>query len=188
MIARNVSRLAQLSFFGFVAALAFSPDIACAQPEEDAAVAKKRANDELRDLLDNTNNLFYKASKDDNGNPFYTIVWEDGGESTRIIMSVKELGHYNNKYVHSIMAWTYVIESDSPLPPAAIKAVATESDSLLVGNFSCSSDFTKVYANMTGVLTDAKPGAIWMYCAYLHSNRLDLREKIEQSMSGTSSK
>ncbi|MEM8864343.1 MAG: hypothetical protein AAGF31_02220 [Planctomycetota bacterium] len=152
---------------------------------EDEDEARANAHAKLVDLLDNTDDLFYKARKDNNGQPFYTLIWEADGETTRMILGLKQLGYYNGKYVYAISAWTYVAQSESRLPPAAIKAVAQANDSLMIGSYSCSSDFSKIYANMTGILDGATPGSVWMYCAYLHSNKMKLREAVQQAMAGS---
>jgi len=185
------SRLTSTRTIAILLATAFAvmfshPSEIFAQPEQSVEDAFKEANAELVKLLDATDNLFYKTKKNDQGGTFYTIVWESEGESSKIILGLKKLGHYNNKYVFAISAWTYVARSDDPMPPAVIKAIALESDSLLVGSYSCSKDFKQVYANMSGVLENASTGSIWMYCAYLHTNRLGLKEKVDQALAGTS--
>ncbi|MEM9660660.1 MAG: hypothetical protein AAF961_20020, partial [Planctomycetota bacterium] len=65
---------------------------------EDKDEAFKAAHAKLRELLDNTDDLFYKAQKNDQGVPFYTLVWEADGASSRFIVSLKELGFYQGKY------------------------------------------------------------------------------------------
>ncbi|MDC0934773.1 hypothetical protein OAS39_00705 [Pirellulales bacterium] len=107
-----------------------------------------------------------------------------GGESTKIILGLKELGYFNNKYVYGLSAWTYVASSDSAMPPAVIKAVTTASDSLMLGSYSCSNDFKNVYANMTGVMKNLTPDELWMYMAYTHSNRLKLKQQVDEALAG----
>ncbi len=156
-----------------------------APSEEDAdAAALKAAHAQLVNLLDQTDDLFYKAETDENGNSFYTVMWAAEGQTSRIVLGIKRLGQYAGKPIHGISAWAFVAGSDEPMPPAVIQAVAVASDSLAIGSYSCSSDLTKVYANMSGVLEGNTPGGIWMYCAYLHENRIALKEQVDQTLAG----
>jgi len=171
----------------FVGLLSHS-SVVLAKPEQESDEAMKAAHGRLTKLLDETDDLFYKTKTSKNGQPFYTVIWESEGETSKIILGLKELGHYHGQYFYAINAWAYVATSEEPMPPAVIKAISTANDTLLVGNFSCSQNFKEVYANMSGILGDSTStsgsGSIWMYCAYLHSNRLKMKGLVDQAMAG----
>ncbi len=169
----------------FVGLLSSHSSVAIAKPEQDSDEAMKAAHVRLTKLLDETDDLFYKTKTGKNGLPFYTVVWESNGETSKIILGLKELGHYHGQYIYAINAWAYVATSEEPMPPAVIKAISTANDTLLVGNFSCSQNFKEVYANMSGMLEDSTSGSIWMYFAYLHSNRLKMKGLVDQAMAGS---
>lgn len=168
-----------------VASLCLLATPAVAQPD-GAEEAMKAAHENLVSVLDQVEDLFYKKKTTDDGSIFYTVMWEADGETTKIILGLKELGYFNSKYIYGLSAWTYVVSSDTPVPPAVIKLVASANDSLAIGSYSTSADYTNVYANMSGVLKNTTPDEIWMYIAYLHSNRMKLKQQVDQAMAGAS--
>ena len=169
--------------FALAALVAVAAQNAVAQPENEPE-ALKAAHEQLVEALDGVDDLFYKQKTAENGTIFYTVMWESGGETTKIILGLKNLGYFNNEYIYALSAWTYVASSENAMPPAVIKAVTTANESLMIGNYSCSADFKNVYANMTGVLKNVTPDEMWMYMAYLHSNRLKLKQQVDQAMAG----
>ncbi len=137
----------------------------------------------LESVLKQVDGLFYKVNEDDAGKKFATIVWEQEGEISKIVMGLEVLGTYDQKTVLGLSMWTEVARSDSPMAPAVIKAVASNSDLLRLSGYSTSKDFKVVYVNARGTFSEVSPGDIWMYCAYLHGSRLEMKQVIDSAKS-----
>lgn len=150
--------------------------------EEDSLA---QAHEQLKSVLDSTDNVFYKSGKQENGTQFYTVIWEFDKKSVKFIATLNKLGFYNGKDIYSISFWTYVVDGETSVPPAVIKAVATANDRLTLGNISCSQDFTKVYANITASLEGLTPGSMWLYAAYMASNVEGMKAIIEEATAGS---
>lgn len=142
------------------------------------------AHDNFAQLLKNTDNVLFKEGERE-GIKFYTVVWEHGGEMLRINIDLKELGTYNGKQIFGFSAWTLVSQSEEPVPPAVIKAVATTNDRLTIGSVSCSDDFKYVFANVTGSVEGLTPGGLWLYFAYMNENAKHMRSIAEEAGLGS---
>ena len=150
---------------------------ALAQDEEAAGMAAAHAK--LVSLMDSMD-LFYKAKKTQTGNTIYTVLFEAGGESTKVTCGVGRLGTYGGKPVYSLWAWASVAGGESAMPPAVIKLVATKSDGLAFGSYSTSKDFTRVFSNCNIVLNDSTTkSAIFMCMGWTHNNRVELKKEID---------
>lgn len=164
-----------------VAIAAFSP----AYGQDDADAALEEAHKAFVEVLENTNNIFYKVQTNEAGATFYSILWDLDGETTRFIFNIKLHGTYGGRPIFGISAWTIVGQSEEAVPPAVIKAIATVNDRLLLGNISCSEDFTTVYANLTATADELTPGALWLYCAYLQENVKSMKAIMEEATTGS---
>lgn len=153
--------------------------------ERDEAASLEKAHEQFRSLLDTTDNVFYKTNKGQDGSQFYTVVWEFDGKSVKFIATLRRLGFYGGEDIYGISLWTYVIDGDTAVPPAVIKAIATTNDRMTLGNISCSEDFTKVYANLTASLEGLTPGSFWLYAGYMHSNAEGMKATIEEALAGS---
>lgn len=142
------------------------------------------AHNNFVELLNNTDNVLFKEEERE-GTKFYTVVWEHGGEMLRINIDLKELGTYNGKRIFGFSAWTLVSQSEEPVPPAVIKAVATTNDRLTIGSVSCSDDFKYVFANVTGSVEGLTPGGLWLYFAYMNENAKHMRSIVEEAGLGS---
>lgn len=159
--------------------------IACGQAafaqtdEEKNEAALKEAHTKLKEVLDKTNDLFYKEATGDDGNPFYQLIWESDGETSKIYVELRQLGHYAGKPVFSVMVYTMVASVEGSLPPTVIKAVATKNDRTMLGYFSMPESFDSVYMNCRVPSDTLAPGQLWMMMAYMHEYRTDFKKEIE---------
>jgi len=150
-----------------------------AQAQDDEAKGLAAAHAKVEALMDSME-LFYKTRKTETGKKVYTVLFESGGESTKITCGVGRLGTYSGKPVYSLWAWANVAGSDSAMPPAVIKLVATSSDSLAFGSYSTSKDFKRVFSNCTIVLNSSTTeSAIFMCMGWTHNNRVELKKQID---------
>lgn len=143
------------------------------------------AHSKLAATLDQTNGLFYKAVKNDNGSTNYTVVWEQDGEISKIAMVLQELGHYSGEPVFGLLAYTIVAESDKSFPPAVIKLVTIETDRCALGAFTMPESFDTVYVAATMPSDTLTAGQIWITCAFIHQNRLKMKKEIEQILAAS---
>ncbi|QDT32946.1 hypothetical protein [Thalassoglobus polymorphus] len=178
----NSTRMASFVFALFAGLVFTSSGFA---QDEDAAASLAKAHEQLRAVLDNTDNLFYKSGKENDGSTFYTVIWEHNDNSVKFIATLKKLGFYDGTDIYGLSLWTYVANEENAVPPAVIKAVATTTDRLSLGSFSCSQDFTKVFANVTASLDGLTPASMWFYAAYLQSNKEAMEGIIEEAMSAS---
>ncbi len=138
------------------------------------------AHSELAATLDLTEGLFYKAVKNDNGSTSFTVVWEQDGEISKIVMVLQELGHYSGEPVFGLLAYAIVAESDKSFPPAVIKLVTIETDKCALGAYTMPESFQTVYVAATMPSDTLTPGQVWITCAFIHKNRLKMKKEIEQ--------
>jgi hypothetical protein len=153
--------------------------------DEDEAASWAAAHEKFVEQLDKIEGAFYKTSKSDSGNTFYTLMWEMEGETSKITIELRPVGHYANKSVFGIIVYATVIQSDSALPPAVIKAVATKSENTKLGHFSMTESFNTVYVNASLLSDNLTAGQIWMACAYVHQNRIGMKKEIDDLMAAT---
>jgi len=152
------------------------------QEEKDEA-AGKEAHTKLKEVLDKTNDLFYKEATGKDGSSFYQLIWESEGATSKIFIELRQLGHYAGEPVFSVMVYSMVASVDGSLPPTVIKAVATKNDRTMMGYFSMSESFDSVYMNCRVPSNTLKPGQLWMILAYMHQYRTEFRKEIEGLLS-----
>ena len=149
---------------------------AAAETEAAALAAIETKLEELFKEMD----LFYKVGKTETGGKTFTVMYEYDGATSRITCAVRSLGVYGGKTIYSMSAWTVVSAAESAMPPNVIKLVATDNDSLLLGNYSMSQNFQTVYSNGTIPFDDASSaGSVFMCFAYTHVNNASLKKKID---------
>lgn len=148
--------------------------------EKDEQQAVDAAHSRLVATLDQTEDLFYKTVKNDNGSSSYTIMWEQDGEVSKIVLVLNKLGTYRNEPVFGLLAFSIVAETEKSFPPAVIKLVTVKTDSCGLGAFTMPESFDTVYVTATMPSDTLTPSQIWITCAYIHENRLELKKEIEQ--------
>lgn len=153
--------------------------------DADQQKAFDDANSRFVATLDQTDDLFYKAVKNDNGSTAYTVMWEQDGEISKIVLLLQELGHYAGDKVFGLLAFSIVAESEKSFPPAVIKLVTVESDKCALGMFTMPESFDKVYVAATMPSDSLTPGQVWITCAYIHKNRIELKKEIEQILAAS---
>lgn len=169
--------------FALLAGLCMSSRVVAQDDDEAASLAK--AHQQFRAVLDQTDDILYKTNDDGDGNKFYTVMWENGEDSLRYVVFLDKLGFYDSRDIYSLKCVTRVAVSENSFPPAVIKAVATTNDKVTLGNFSCSEDFTGVYASLPASLDGLTPGTMWLYSAYLHSNTVGMKEIIDEAITAS---
>ncbi len=160
--------------------LAFFLSTNCFAQQSDEQQAMEAANSRLVAALDQTEDLFYKTTKNDDGSTSYAIVWEQDGEMSKIVMLLNKLGTYRGETVFGLLAFSIVADSEKSFPPAVIKLVTVKTDSCGVGAFTMPESFDRVYVTATMPSDTLTPSQIWITCAYMHQNRLELKKEIEQ--------
>ncbi|TWT57510.1 hypothetical protein KOR42_08710 [Thalassoglobus neptunius] len=151
--------------------------------DDDAALLK--AHEQLKAVLDQVDELFYKEMTTDSGVTFYNLIWEMDGETSKITFELRQLGHYSGKPVFGLLAYTTVAQTEGSMPPAVIKAVATKNETTGLGFFSMTSGFDTLYMNFTTPSDALTPAQVWMTCAYMHNNRIKMRKEVETLMSAS---
>ncbi|GAB5440813.1 MAG: hypothetical protein Fues2KO_11620 [Fuerstiella sp.] len=182
MFHRNLFAAALLA----VTASLFSSATVTAQDADNPDEAEREAAfQKLGETLKGIDNLFYKEVTTDSGYKFYQVMWESEGESSRITIELRELGHYQGKKVFKILAYATVAQSEGSMPPAVIKAVATRNERTGLGHFSMPEEFNVVYINCVVPSDTLTPGQLWMIMAYIHDNRIGFKEEIGKLMSAS---
>jgi hypothetical protein len=148
--------------------------------DQDEQKALEAAHSRLVAALDQTEDLFYKTVKNDAGSTSYTIVWEQDGEISKIVMVLNKLGTYRNAPVYGLLAFSIVAETEKSFPPAVIKLATVKTDSCGLGAFTMPESFDTVYVTATMPSDTLTASQIWITCAYIHENRLELKKEIEQ--------
>lgn len=185
MFHRNLFAAALLA----VTASLFSSATVNAQDADKPDEAEREAAfQKLGETLKGIDNLFYKEVTPESGHKFYQVIWESEGETSRITIELRELGHYMGKKVFKILAYATVAQSEGSMPPAVIKAVATRNERVGLtglGHFSMPEEFNVVYVNCVVPSDTLTPGQMWMIMAYMHSNRIGFKEEIGKLMSAS---
>lgn len=153
--------------------------------DADEQKAVDAAHSRLVAVLDKTDDMFYKTVKNENGTTSYTIVWEQDGEISKIVLVLRKLGTYNNEPVFGLLAFSVVAETEKSFPPAVIKLVTVETDKCGVGAFTMPESFDTVYVESTMPSDTLEPSQIWITCAYMHENRVAMKKKIEQILAAS---
>ncbi len=153
--------------------------------DQDEQKAFEAAHSRLVAVLDKTDDMFYKTVKNDEGSTSYTLVWEQDGEITKIILVLQKLGTYKSEPVFGLLAFSIVAETDKSFPPAVIKLVTVKTDSCGLGAYTMPASFDTVYVTATMPSDTLTPSQLWMTCAYIHSNRLELKEEMEKILAAS---
>jgi len=148
----------------------------------DAQSALRNAESKLVEVLDNTDNLFYKTTKNGDAPTRYSVRWEEDGAVSNIVLLLRPLGTYKKEPLFGLLAYIVVAESDNPFPPAVIKMVTVKSDTCVMGAYSMTESFNTVYLATTIPSDTLTPGQLWMTCSYLHMHNGEARKEIEKIM------
>ena len=152
--------------------------------DEKEANPLDEAHAKLKATLDEVNDLFFKEAKSKSGVPFYVVMWEQGGEVSKIHLELRNLGQYNGEPVYGLSSYSVVVQADGVLPPAVIKAAITKNDASGIGAFSMTEEFNTVYFSSIVPSEALTPAQTWMVCAYVHKNRIEFREAMNELLSG----
>lgn len=182
-----MNTLKQFTLIAVLFTLMFQASTAFASEENTENDAMEKALATLKEQLTGiSEDLFLREQKLENGMIIYQLMWEMGGETSKITLELRPLGQYDHKPVFGLFAYTLVEGVDSgSLPPAVIKAVATRNETTMLGYFSMPKTFDSVYMNMTTPSDNLTSAQLWMICAWLHKSRVEFKTEIESILKAT---
>lgn len=181
---KAITMISKINFAWFllsIASVGLAPISSFAQDDS----GRKQADEHLQSELDKIDNLFLKTSETSAGNKMWIIMWEDSGETTKIAIELRDLGKYDHKPIYGLLAYASVVETESPVPPAVIKAIATKNERTGLGHFSSDEAFQTIYINSTAPCDTLTAGQLWIIFAYIHQNRIEFKGEISQLMAGS---
>ncbi len=164
-----------------IASVALAPSASFAQDDP----GRKEADEHMQAELNKIDNLFFKTTETPAGDKMWVIMWEDSGETSKIAIELRNLGKYDNKPLFGLLAYSSVVETERPVPPAVIKAIATKNERTGLGHYSSDDAFQTIYINSTAPADNLTAGQLWIIFAYIHQNRLEFKTEIEQLMAGS---
>lgn len=170
-----------LAVIAFLSSLLLTCASGLAQSESsDAQSALRNAESKLVAVLDNTDNLFYKTTKNGDAPTRYSVRWEEDGAVSNIVLLLRPLGTYKKEPLFGLLAYIVVAESENPFPPSVIKMVTVKSDTCVLGAYSMTENFNTIYISTTIPSDTLTPGQLWMTCSYLHMHNGEAKKEIEK--------